>query len=151
MQNSPGNFLARVEYWFMCCLAFPLGSFHISEEGIYFYVRTYSAASSLLSFTAALLILLRRYTPLLQKDEQLFNHATAQLGSEREVCLRLRCEAIGYAGRRRLLQILHSPMCQTWTRPRGVWHMLGRTPRTAALGKRDVGKTQGSSPAANAG
>lgn len=135
----------------MCCLAFPLGSFRISKEGVYFYVSTYSAASSLPNFTAVLLSLLRHYSPVLQKVDQLFNHAAAQLGSEGEVCVRLRWEAIDYTGQHWLVQVFHSLMCQAPTGPREVWHMLGRTLRTAALGKRDVGKTQGSSPAANAG
>lgn len=127
----------------MCHLAFPLGSskealrkLHISKEGIYFYVTTYSAASSLLNFTAALLSLLRHHSPVLQKDERLFNHAAAQLGSEGEVCLGIRWEAIGYPGQHCLMQVFHSPMCQAQTGPREVWHMLGRTLRTVALGER---------------
>lgn len=71
MQNSPGNFLVRVEQWFTCCLAFPLGSFHISKERIYFCVNIHSAASSLLNFTAALLSLLRHYIPVLENNKQL--------------------------------------------------------------------------------
>lgn len=57
---------------------------------------------------------LRHYSLILQKDEQLFNHAAAQLGSEWEVCLRFRGEATGYMGWCCLVQIFHSTMCQAW-------------------------------------
>lgn len=63
------------------------------RRGIHFYASSYSAASSLLYFTAALLNLFRHYTSILQQDKQLFNDAAAQLGSEQETCLRLRWEA----------------------------------------------------------
>lgn len=113
------------------------------RRGIYFNASSYTAASSLLYFTAALLNLFMHYNPISQKDKQLFNHAAAQLGSEQETCLRLRWEATGYAGQQGLVQILHLPMCWAQTGPREVWRMLGRTPRT---GKKRWGEDTGFQP-----